>query len=55
MNINITISCITITHCFLTELDFALEMGGANGKQWVMLVAGSKTWDNYRHQVCGLQ
>ncbi len=26
----------------------------ANGKHWVMLVAGSKTWDNYRHQVCGL-
>ncbi|XP_058615837.1 legumain-like isoform X1 [Onychostoma macrolepis] len=25
-------------------------MGGANGKQWVMLVAGSNTWDNYRHQ-----
>uniref|UniRef100_A0A673LW88 Legumain-like n=1 Tax=Sinocyclocheilus rhinocerous TaxID=307959 RepID=A0A673LW88_9TELE len=25
-------------------------MGGANGKQWVMLVAGSKTWNNYRHQ-----
>uniref|UniRef100_A0A672N719 Legumain n=1 Tax=Sinocyclocheilus grahami TaxID=75366 RepID=A0A672N719_SINGR len=25
-------------------------MGEANGKQWVMLVAGSKTWKNYRHQ-----
>ncbi|KAL1277368.1 hypothetical protein QQF64_024041 [Cirrhinus molitorella] len=25
-------------------------MGAANGKQWVMLVAGSNTWDNYRHQ-----
>ncbi|XP_042609717.1 legumain-like isoform X1 [Cyprinus carpio] len=25
-------------------------MGGANGKQWVMLVAGSKSWKNYRHQ-----
>ncbi|XP_043079692.1 legumain-like isoform X2 [Puntigrus tetrazona] len=22
----------------------------ANGKHWVMLVAGSKTWSNYRHQ-----
>ncbi|XP_057215096.1 legumain-like [Triplophysa rosa] len=25
-------------------------MGCTNGKQWVMLVAGSKTWGNYRHQ-----
>uniref|UniRef100_A0A8C1ZX03 legumain n=1 Tax=Cyprinus carpio TaxID=7962 RepID=A0A8C1ZX03_CYPCA len=53
MNININCYynwCITITHCFLTELDVALEMGGANGKQWVMLVAGSKSWKNYRHQ-----
>uniref|UniRef100_A0A9J7ZTJ2 legumain n=1 Tax=Cyprinus carpio carpio TaxID=630221 RepID=A0A9J7ZTJ2_CYPCA len=25
-------------------------MAAANGKHWVMLVAGSKTWDNYRHQ-----
>ncbi|XP_026105108.1 legumain [Carassius auratus] len=25
-------------------------MGGTSGKQWVMLVAGSKTWNNYRHQ-----
>ncbi|KAL1250958.1 hypothetical protein QQF64_018754 [Cirrhinus molitorella] len=30
--------------------DFALKMAAANGKHWVMLVAGSKTWDNYRHQ-----
>uniref|UniRef100_A0A8C2BX51 Legumain n=1 Tax=Cyprinus carpio TaxID=7962 RepID=A0A8C2BX51_CYPCA len=53
MNININCYynwCITIIHCFLTELDVALEMGGANGKQWVMLVAGSNTWENYRHQ-----
>jgi len=24
---------------------------GFPGKQWVVLVAGSKGWDNYRHQV----
>ncbi|XP_073703206.1 legumain-like [Garra rufa] len=25
-------------------------MGAADGKKWIMLVAGSNTWDNYRHQ-----
>ncbi|XP_060795148.1 legumain-like [Neoarius graeffei] len=25
-------------------------MGGTNGKQWVLLAAGSKGWENYRHQ-----
>ncbi|KAG9329635.1 hypothetical protein JZ751_003413 [Albula glossodonta] len=25
-------------------------MGGASSKQWILLVAGSRGWDNYRHQ-----
>ncbi len=23
-----------------------------SGKNWVVLVAGSKDWENYQHQVC---
>ncbi|MGL5903425.1 MAG: C13 family peptidase [Cetobacterium sp.] len=23
-----------------------------SGKKWALLVAGSKGWENYRHQVC---
>lgn len=33
-------------------IDECLELFGDSNKQtWVFLVAGSKGWDNYRHQV----
>jgi hypothetical protein len=33
-------------------IDECLELVGGGTKQtWVFLVAGSKGWDNYRHQV----
>jgi len=33
-------------------IDECLEIiGGAKKETWVFLVAGSKGWDNYRHQV----
>lgn len=34
----------------IVHTDFAPKMAAGNGKHWVMLVAGSKTWENYRHQ-----
>lgn len=33
-------------------IDVFLELfGGSQRKTWVLLVAGSKGWSNYRHQV----
>ena len=36
----------------LSKLDIPKNMT-AGGKVWALLVAGSNTYMNYRHQVCG--
>ncbi|XP_042908680.1 legumain isoform X2 [Parasteatoda tepidariorum] len=43
------LSTLFIISCATTALSFHLEKP-ENGQLWAVLVAGSNTWDNYRHQ-----
>ena len=52
------VSCILIQPCISAELKFKPQSQGgesaeenAEGVHWALIVAGSKEYDNYRHQV----